>query len=277
MIDIGKVTKLKIVQKSASQIYLGTGASAKILLVDKKMLEHCELGDILDAFVYVDSEGHLAATAQLPLAQVGDIAWLKVVSINYYGAFLDWGLPKDLLVPFSEQHHELEVGKFYLVRVFLDDKNRIAATTKIDKWLADESVDFKAGQKVSLLIAGQTELGIKAIVDGTHWGLLYRNELFQPVKTGQKLEGYIKQIREDHKIDLTLHQPGYGKVVSLEDRILSALNDNNGVLMISDKSPPEIIYKTFGVSKKVYKQAIGALYKKKLICIDEGAIRLLPA
>jgi uncharacterized protein len=275
MIDIGKVTKLKIVQKSASQIYLGTGSSAKILLVDKKKPEHCELGDTLDAFVYVDSEGHLAATIQLPLAEVGDIAWLKVVSINYYGAFLDWGLPKDLLVPFSEQHHEMEVGKFYLVRVFLDDKNRIAATTKIDKWLADEAVDFKAGQKVSLLIAGQTELGIKAVVNNTHWGLLYQNELFQPVKKGQKLEGYIKQIREDHKIDLTLHQPGYGKVVSLEDRILSKLNDNSGVLMLSDKSPPEAIYNMFGVSKKVYKQAIGALYKKKLIAIDEGAIRLL--
>jgi predicted RNA-binding protein (virulence factor B family) len=277
MIDIGKVTKLKIVQKSASQIYLGTGSSAKILLVDKKKPEPSELGDVLEVFVYVDSEGHLAATAQLPLAQVGDIAWLKVVSINYYGAFLDWGLPKDLLVPFSEQHHEMEVGKFYLVKVFLDEKNRIAATTKIDKWLADESVDFKAGQKVSLLIADQTELGIKAIVDNTHWGLLYQNELFQPVKKGQKLEGYIKQIREDHKIDLTLHQPGYGKVVSLEDRILSKLQENHGVLMLSDKSPPETIYKTFGVSKKVYKQAIGALYKKKLITIDEGAIRLVSA
>jgi len=275
MIDIGTVTKLNVIQKLGVQVYLGTDASAKILLVDRKIPENCQLGDTLEVFIYVDSEGHLAATTQIPLAQVGDVAWLKVVSVNYTGAFLDWGLAKDLLVPFSEQHHEMEVGKFYLVKVFLDEKNRIAATTKIDKWLADESVYFKAGQKVSLLIADQTELGVKAIVNNTHWGLLYKNELFQPVRKGQKLEGYIKQIREDHKIDLTLHQSGYGKVISLTDRILTKLQENNGVLMLSDKSSPEAIYNTFGVSKKVFKQAIGALYKKKLIIIDDGGIRLV--
>jgi predicted RNA-binding protein (virulence factor B family) len=246
------------------------------LLADKKMSAHCEPGDSLEVFVYVDTEGHLAATTQIPLAQAGDVAWLKVVSVNYTGAFLDWGLPKDLLVPFSEQHHEMEVGKFYLVKVFLDKKSRVVATTKIEQWLSEESVFFKAGQKVSLLIADRTELGVKAIVNHSHWGLLYQNELFRPVSKGQKLEGYIKQIREDHKIDLTLHQPGYGKVLSLTDRILIKLQENNGVLMLSDKSSPESIYNTFGVSKKVFKQAIGALYKKKLITIDERGIRSAP-
>jgi len=239
------------------------------------MSANCQLGDALAVFVYVDSEGHLAATTKMPLAQVDDIAWLKVVSLNYVGAFLDWGLPKDLLVPFSEQHHEMEVGKSYLVKVFLDDKNRIAATTKIDRFITDESVDFEAGQKVSLIIADKTELGVKAIVNNTHWGMLYQNELFQPVKRGQKLDGYIKQIREDHKIDLILHQPGYGKVVSLTDNILIKLKENDGVLMLSDKSPPEAIYATFGVSKKVFKQAIGALYKKKLISLDKNGINLI--
>jgi predicted RNA-binding protein (virulence factor B family) len=274
MLNIGKINTLTIVKKQGPDIYLDNGLSAKVLLADKKPPENCQVGDALEVFVYVDSEGHLAATTKIPLAQVNDIAWLKVVSLNYVGAFLDWGLPKDLLVPFSEQHHEMEVGKSYLVKVFLDDKNRIAATTKIDRFIEDESIDFEVGQKVSLIIADKTELGFKAIVDNTHWGLLYQNELFQPVRRGQKLNGYIKQIREDGKIDLILQEPGYGKVVSLTDTILIKLNKNNGALDLSDKSPPEAIYGTFGVSKKVFKQAIGALYKKQLITIDKDGIKL---
>ena len=275
MLNIGKINTLNVVKKQGPDVYLDNGTSAKVLLADKKLPENCQVGDALDVFVYVDSEGHLAATTKTPLAQVDDIAWLKVVSLNYVGAFLDWGLPKDLLVPFSEQHHEMEVGKSYLVKVFLDDKNRIAATTKIDRFIEDESVDFEVGQKVSLIIADKTELGFKAIVNNTHWGLLYQNELFQPLKRGQKLDGYIKQIREDGKIDLNLNQPGYGKVVSLTDDILNKLKANNGTLMLSDKSPPEAIYATFGVSKKVFKQAIGALYKKQLISIDKNGIKLV--
>ena len=275
MLNIGKINKLNVVKKQGADVYLDNGTSGKVLLADKKMSANCQVGDTLEVFVYVDSEGHLAATTKIPLAQVDDIAWLKVVSLNYVGAFLDWGLPKDLLVPFSEQHHEMEVGRSYLVKVFLDDKNRIAATTKIDRFITDESVDFEVGQKVSLIIAEKTELGFKAIVNNTHWGLLYQNELFQPLRKGQKLDGYIKQIRDDQKIDLSLHHPGYGKVVSLTDNILIKLKENDGVLMLSDKSPPEAIYAAFGVSKKVFKQAIGALYKKKLITLDKNGIRLV--
>lgn len=273
MLQIGKINTLKVVKLQASSIYLGSEASNKVLLVDKAPAD-IKLGDTLEVFVYVDSEGHLAATTKIPLAQVDDIAWLKVASLNYVGAFLDWGLPKELLVPFSEQHHEMEVGKSYLVRVFLDDQNRIAATTKIDRYLSDESEDFKAGEKISLIIADKTDLGVKAIINNTHWGMLYQNELFQPVKKGQKFDGYIKNVREDLKIDLTLQQPGYGKVLSLTDTIIAKLKQNHGVLLISDKSPPELIYSTFGVSKKVFKQAIGALYKKQLITIDKAGIKL---
>lgn len=275
MITIGKINKLNVVKKQGADLYLDSGTSGKVLLADKKLTANYQVGDTLEVFVYVDNEGHLAATTQTPLAQVDDIAWLKVVSLNYVGAFLDWGLPKDLLVPFSEQHHEMEVGRSYLVKVFLDDKNRIAATTKIDRFITDESVDFEVGQKVSLIIADKTELGFKAIVNNTHWGLLYQNELFQPLRKGQKLDGYIKKIRDDQKIDLSLHHPGYGKVVSLTDNILITLKENDGVLMLSDKSPPEAIYAAFGVSKKVFKQAIGALYKKKLITIDKNGIKLV--
>jgi uncharacterized protein len=275
MINIGKINKLNIVKQQGANIYLDDGTSGKVLLADRKLPANCQVGDTLEVFVYVDSEGHLAATTKKPLAQVGDIAWLKVVSLNYVGAFLDWGLPKDLLVPFSEQYHEMEVGRSYLVNVFLDEQNRIAATTKIDKLLSDESVDFEVGQKVSLIIADRSDLGVKAIINNTHWGMLYENELFQPVRKGQKLDGYIKQVREDHKIDLSLHQPGYGKVVSLTDSIIAKLKANNGVLMLSDKSPPEAIYAAFGVSKKVFKQAIGALYKQQLITIDKNGIKLV--
>jgi predicted RNA-binding protein (virulence factor B family) len=275
MLNIGKINKLSVVKIQGANVYLDNGTSAKVLLTDKKMSANCLVGDSLEVFVYVDSEGHLAATTKMPFAQVDDIAWLKVVSLNYVGAFLDWGLPKDLLVPFSEQHHEMEVGRSYLVKVFLDEKNRIAATTKIDRFISDESVDFEAGQKVSLIIAEKTELGFKAIVNNTHWGLLYQNELFQPLRKGQKLDGYIKKIRDDQKIDLSLHHPGYGKVVSLTDNILIRLKENDGVLMLSDKSPPEAIYAAFGVSKKVFKQAIGALYKKKLISLDKNGIKLV--
>jgi predicted RNA-binding protein (virulence factor B family) len=275
MLNIGKINKLNVVKKQGADVYLDNGTSGKVLLADKKMSADCQAGDSLAVFVYVDNEGHLAATTKAPLAQVDDIAWLKVVSLNYVGAFLDWGLPKDLLVPFSEQHHEMEVGKSYLVKVFLDDLNRIAATTKIDRFISDESTDFEIGQKVSLIIADKTELGFKAIVNNTHWGLLYQNELFQPLRIGQKLDGYIKKIRDDQKIDLSLHHPGYGKVVSLTDNILIKLKENDGVLMLSDKSPPEAIYAAFGVSKKVFKQAIGALYKKKLITLDKNGIKLV--
>jgi len=275
MIQIGKVNTLKVVKQLGSQVYLGDGRSARVLLADKKLPAACRPGDALEVFVYVDAEGHLAATTQMPKAQVGEIAWLKVISVNYYGAFLDWGLPKDLLVPFGEQPYEMKAGQSYLVRIFLDDKNRIAATAKLDNCVKEEANGFKAGQKVSLIIADKTDLGYKAVINHTHWGMLYHNELFRAVKKGQKMEGYIKQIRDDKKIDLTLHQPGYGKVESLTDRILAELKAHHGVLPLSDKSPPEAIHEAFGVSKKVYKQAIGALYKSKRILIDDNGIRLV--
>jgi uncharacterized protein len=275
MINIGKINTLKIVKHSGAKIHLESGRPSKVLLIDENPPENSKPGDVMTVFVY-SSDDQLVATTQIPLALVDEIAWLKVVSVNYYGAFLDWGLHKNLLVPFNEQYQELEAGQFCLVKLFVDDQNRVAATTKIEKFLSDEAVDFTVGQKVSLLIADKTELGIKAIINHTHWGMLYENELFEPIKKGQKLDGYIKRIRDDQKIDLVLHQPGYGKVLSITDSILHKLKENEGVLTLSDKSPPEAIYAEFGVSKKVFKQAIGALYKQKLISLDKvHGIRLI--
>lgn len=277
MLQIGKVNTLKVVKQQGANIYLSAGASNKVLLVDKKLPANLQLDDSLNAFVYVDGEGHLAATTTLPCAQVDDIAYLKVVSLNYIGAFLEWGLAKNLLVPFSEQHHELVVGKSYLVKLFLDDKQRVVATTKIDKFISDTADEaLSEGQAVSLLIADNTDLGVKAIIDSRYWGVLYNNALFQSLKKGQTVTGYIKHIRDDLKIDLTLQAQGYkNSVLPLTEQILNTLAAHNGVLQLSDKSPPEAIYAVFSVSKKVFKQAIGALYKQQKISIEKTQIKLL--
>ncbi len=276
MINIGKINTLKISKQNSSGIYLSDESGKQVLLIDKKPLKY-ELDDSVDVFVFVDGDEHLAATTQKPLAQVDDIAYLKVVSVNYYGAFLEWGLAKNLLVPFSEQHHELEVGESYFFKLFLDDKERFVATTKLNQFIADEVEldEFTVGQKVSLLIADETDLGIKAIVNNAYWGLLYENEIFQTLRTGQRIDGYIKTIRDDLRLDLVLDEIGYGKVTTLTDTILQMLRDNGGELAVSDKSEPEKIYALFGVSKKVFKQAIGALYKQKLIDIEKTTIRLI--
>jgi uncharacterized protein len=275
MLEIGKINTLKIASRVGSEIYLSSPASGNVLLVDKKPPINCQVGDTLDVFVYVDMDGHLAATTTVPKAFTDDIAWLKVVSVNRVGAFLDWGLPKDLLIPVAEQYENLEVGESHFVKLFLDPQNRILGTTRIERHLADEGIYFKVGQKVSLLIADKTALGIKAIVNNTHWGILYENEVFQPLNKGQKLDGYIKQVRDDYKLDLTLYQPGYKMGDELADRILNRLKENQGVLPLSDKSPPEAIYAAFGVSKKAYKQAIGALYKRKLVLVEKNNIKLV--
>ncbi|MEI7795032.1 MAG: S1-like domain-containing RNA-binding protein [Methylococcaceae bacterium] len=276
MINIGKINTLTVSKQDSSGIYLSDDSGKQVLLVDKKPKKY-ELEDSLEVFVFADNDGHLAATTQLPFAQVGEIAYLKVVSVNYYGAFLDWGLTKNLLVPYSEQHHELDVDDSYFFKLFLDEKGRVAATTKIAQFIADEieESEFIVGQKVDLLIAEQTNLGIKAIVNNTYWGLLYENEVFQTLRKGQRIAGYIKTIRDDLRLDLVLHEVGYGKVTTLTDTILQSLRDNGGTLAVSDKSNPETIYALFGVSKKVFKQAIGALYKQKQIEIEKTTIRLI--
>jgi len=273
MIAIGKTNQLKVVKVQGPSIYLGLPGSPMVLLTGKIPPKSYQMGDSVTAFVYIDGEGHLAATLQTPLAEVGDIAWLKVAAVNYYGAFLDWGVPKDLLVPFNEQTVEMQAGRSYLVKLLEDAKGRIVASTKLDRFLSDEGPDFKTGQRVSLMIAEHTELGAKAIVDNTHWGMLYQNEILQPLRKGQKITGYIKKVRDDHKLDLTLHEPGYGKIEPLADKILTELDLSGGVLALGDKSPPEAIYAAFGVSKKAFKQAIGALYKKQLIVIEDHSIR----
>jgi predicted RNA-binding protein (virulence factor B family) len=276
MLEIGKFNTLTISKKRDTEVFLDGGELGDILLSEQDVPSTCQVGDSLRVFVFIDGKNQAIATTQTPKAQVDEVAWLKVVSLSHAGAFMDWGLPKDLLVPFSEQKGKMVEGRFYLVRLFLDENNRIAASMLLNDFIRDEAFYYKDGQAVSLIIAEETELGFKAVVDQQYWGVLYKNEVFQPLQKGQTLKGFIKKVRPDHKLDLILSQEKYGqKVDSTSEKILAVLKKHEGYVALTDKSPPEMIYDTFAVSKKVFKQAIGGLYKQRKILIEDKGIRLL--
>ena len=274
MVDIGRFNNLPITKHNGLQLYLDGGSSGDILLADKQPPREAKVGETLNVFIYTGSEGELLATRKKPLVQMDGIAWLKVVSVGRAGAFLDWGLGKDLLVPFSEQDYELEENRYCLVRVYLDDQARIAASTYLNHFISDEARYLREGDEVALIIAGKTDLGFKAVVNENFWGILYHNEVFQPLREGQKLTGYIKKIREDNKIDLSLNKAGHTHVKPVTEQIIQRLEDNNGFLELSDKSSPEAINAAFGVSKKVFKHAIGSLYKERRITLTKTSISL---
>jgi predicted RNA-binding protein (virulence factor B family) len=276
MIEIGKFNQLKMIKQHAKEVYLDGGDLGEVLLPVTDLPKNSQLGDTLNVFVYIDAKENLLATTRLPYAQVDDIAWLKCISVSQAGAFLDWGLSKDLLLPYSEQTSKVVEGRSCLVKVFLDESNRVAASMLLDDFLQEEAFYFKAGQQVDLVIADETDLGYKAVINNEFWGVLHKNEIFQRLRKGQKTTGYIKKIREDNKIDLVLQVAKYGdKVDSVTEKILAKLKKQGGVILITDKSPPDEIYKAFGVSKKVFKQSIGTLYKKRIITFGEGSISLV--
>lgn len=276
MADIGKLNELRVVKELDFGIYLDGGDSGEILMPKRYVPEGCKVDDMLEVFIYLDSEDRIIATTEKPYAMVNDFVFLKVVAVNSAGAFLDWGLPKDLLVPYSEQRPVMKEGESYVVRVYLDlNSSRLAASSKLDKFLHDEPGNFQPGQEVDLLICEQTDLGWKAIINNSHWGVLYDNEIFLELKKGQTIKGFIKKIRDDNKIDLCLQKPGYEKVDDISEAIITALKAQGGFIPVTDKSSPEIIYKLFGISKKTYKKAIGAIYRKKLISIENDGIRLI--
>ncbi len=274
MVNIGRFNNLPIKKHNGLQLYLDDGSSGEILLSDKQPPKDAKVGDSLNVFIYTGSSGELLATRKNPSVQMDGVAWLKVISIGRAGAFLDWGLTKDLLVPFSEQDYELEENRFCLVKVYLDEKNRIAASTYLNRYISDEAHYLHEGDEVSLIIAGKTDLGFKAVVNDTFWGILYHNEVFQPLTEGQRLKAYIKKIREDKKIDLSLNKTGHTHVSPVTEQIIQRLEDNNGFLELSDKSSPEEINAAFGVSKKVFKHAIGTLYKQRRISLTKTSISL---
>ena len=275
MAEIGRINKLTIKKKLDYGAHLDGGESGDILLLKKYVPKNCQPGDEVEVFVFLDREERLQATTQKTYATIGQFAKLRVVANSPSGAYLDWGLQKDLLVPKREQHAKMEEGKSYVVFVFLDKKtNRITASSKLDRFLGLQPPNYDEGEEVDLFICDKTDLGYKAVVNNSHWGMVYKNEVFQKLHIGQQLKGYIKTIREDLKIDISLQQSGYERVDSISQSILKTIKDLGGTIAVTDKSPPEEIYSLFGVSKKTFKKAIGALYKKRLITIDINGIKL---
>ena len=275
MAAIGLVNELEVIKEVDFGVYLDGAQHGEILMPKRYVPEACKIGDRVEVFIYLDSSDRLVATDERPLAMVGEFANLKVVSVTKVGAFLDWGLPKDLLVPFREQQQKMEEGQFYLVYIYLDDESqRIVGTSRLDKCLDNIPVDYEIGEEVDLIIAGQTDLGYKAIIDNSHWGMLFKNEVFQNLKTGQQVKGYIKHVRPDDKIDLSLEKSGYEKIDPISENILNKLAANNDFLPFNDKTDPDTIREAFQISKKNFKKAIGVLYKQRIILIDEDGIRM---
>lgn len=275
---VGRFNSLQVVKHADFGLYLDGGVHGEILLPKRYIPkgEPVEVEDWLNVFVYMDSEDRLIATTEKPKVQVGGFASLKVVAINSIGLFLDWGLPKDLLLPHSEEKRPLQVGDYCVVYVYLDPRSgRITATARLDRHLDRTPAHYREGEQVELLIAERTDLGFKAIINGQHWGLLHKNELFRFVRSGMLETGYIKQVRADGKLSLSLQPVGAQAGDQLGARIVQALREAGGQLPLSDKSAPELIDRQFGVSKGSFKKAIGGLYKQGLIAIEPTHIRLL--
>jgi len=276
MAKLGHFNKLRILRRTDYGVFIDGGEYGDILLPRKYALDSMQIGDSIDVFLCNDSEDRIIATTLKPRAQVGECAYLKVVSTNRFGAFLDWGLPKDLLVPFSEQQSPMQKGYSYTVYLFVDhDSERIAASSKLENWLSLEADDFRPRQPVELLIYGKSDLGFKAVVNGSHLGQLYSSEIFRPLHYGERVEGYIKQIRQDGRIDLILQLPSHLERDRLADAIVEHLQQNDGTTELTDKSQPDAIYQAFGVSKASYKKALGKLYRERRINIDKSRITLL--
>ncbi|MDQ6976198.1 MAG: S1-like domain-containing RNA-binding protein [Mariprofundaceae bacterium] len=282
MVNVGKINRLRIIKEVDFGLYLDGGDSKRgglgeILLPIRYVPKDYDLGDEIDVFIYFDSEDRVIATTETPYAMVGDFALLKVASITAHGVFFDWGLPKDLLLPFNEQFTRMDEKKSYIVRVFIDLKTgRIAATAKINAYLHDEDHEhlFAAGEKVDLFNAAKTDLGYKMIINNSHWGLLHHHEVAHPLRRGERLTGFIKNIREDSRINLCLYQQPSDKSDKIAEEILSALKATDGFLHITDKSSPAEIKAMFNISKASYKKAIGHLYRQRKIILETGGIRL---
>ena len=276
MADLGKLNKLTVIKKLDFGIYLDGGDDGEILMPRRYVPENCSIGDELDVFVYLDSDDMLIATTEVPKAMVGECATLRVVDVNRIGAFLDWGLPKDLLVPYSEQEKPMQVGRSYVVYLYIDQASeRITATAKLDRFIGDTSPYYKEQQQVELLICGRTDLGYRAVVDGGTIGLLFNSDVFKPIAIGQKMTGYIKHIREDKKLDLCLQLVTREALDSLSKKIIAFLEAEGGTSTLTEKSAPDVISSQFGVSKSSYKKALGKLYKKRMILIEKAQISLV--
>lgn len=275
-IRLGEYNHLTVTKQVDFGMYLDGGDEGEILLPSRYVPEGCKPGDELDVFIYLDNEERPVATTLVPKAKVGDFAFLEVAWVNQYGAFLDWGLMKDLFCPFREQKMKMEKGKGYIVHVHTDDESyRIVASAKVERYLDDTFPEYKKGEEVDLLVWQKTELGFKVIINNRHGGLVYHSQVFKDIHTGDRMKGYIDNVREDGKIDVTLQPTGKRQTKEFGETLLQYLKDNGGACDLGDKSAAEDIYSRFGVSKKTFKKAVGDLYKQRIITISDNGIKLV--
>ncbi len=277
MITLGKFNRLRAVRQTDNGIYLTDREGTREVLLPNKFIpeEGLEEGQYLRVFIFKDSEDRITATTTEPRIKLDEFACLQVREVNNVGAFLDWGLEKDLMVPFKEQPGRMSVGGWYMVHLFLDEKTeRLVASGRYQKFLEKEDIDLKQGQAVDLIIDDPTDLGVNVIVNHRYRGLVYENELFERVERGDERKGFVKTIRPDGKLDISLQRPGYGKVETYSQKLLAKLMANNGFLPFTDKSSPEDIIRVFEMSKKTFKMTLGGLYKQRLVRIEEDGIYL---
>ncbi len=275
-IKLGDYNRLKVVKKVDFGMYLDGGVEGEILLPKRYVPEECKVGDELDVFIYLDQDERPVATTLTPLAKAGDFAYLQVAWINEYGAFLDWGLMKDLFCPFREQKKKMERGQGYIVYVGVDeDSYRMMASAKVEHYLSYDMPPYSHGDEVELLVWQKTELGFKVIVDNRFAGLVYEDQVFRPLTTGDRMKGFVDRVRSDGKIDVTLQPTGRRNTEEFSEVLLQYLKDNNGHCDLGDKSPAELIADRFKVSKKTFKKAVGDLYKRRLINISDNGLQLI--
>jgi uncharacterized protein len=275
MINIGKYNTLKIVRETQVGLYLSDGET-DILLPNKYVPREYEIGEELIVFVYLDHEERPVATTLEPYIYLDEFALLRVNFVNKFGAFLNWGLEKDLFVPYREQARPMEVGKRYLVFMYLDhETNRLAASSKLNQFLSNEELTVEEGEEVDLIVSHITDMGINVIINEKHKGLMYKNEVYEDLRTGDRIKGYIKAIRPDGKIDVSLQRAGFERIEPNAEKILDEMRANRGFLRLNDDSHPEDIKTVLKMSKKTFKKAIGTLYKQKLIEIKPDGIYLV--
>lgn len=275
MLHLGIKNTLRILRGTGVGMFLGDDEGNDVLLPKKYVPENAIVGDDIEVFIYRDSEDRIIATNLEPKIQLNQFACLQVKSVTAIGAFLDWGLEKDLFVPFREQNKKMEEGRWYAVYLYLDEEtDRLVASCKVNRYFEKENIDLQIGQEVDLLIFEETDLGLNAIINNKYKGLIYENEIFQRIKIGTRTKGFVKNIRDDNRIDLSLQKQGYANVEPNAERILEKLKANNGFLDVTDKSDANYVMYQLEMSKKTFKKAVGALYRQKTIRIEEDGIYL---
>jgi predicted RNA-binding protein (virulence factor B family) len=275
MINLGEINKLKINRQTDNGYYLIDGEDNEVLLPNAYIDNSWKLEDEVEVFIFTDSEDRLTATTVIPKIMLDEYVLLEVVDVNKFGAFLDWGLPKNLFVPFKEQTHKMITGNTYVVTMFLDyDSERLVGSSKIDSFLEKEDIDLYEEQVVSIIPYLETDLGYNVIVNNLYKGLIYRNEIFREIKIGDQLRAYVKTIRDDNKIDITLQKNGFVAYDRNQILLLDVLSDNKGFLPLTDKSSPEKIYKELKISKKAFKKALGGLYKQEAVRLEDDGVYL---